>query len=107
MQAELLCFDRHCRARFPIDAVLYNCPACGSLLEASLTGPRPDASALKQTWRERRMCNSKLDQSGVWRYRELLPFDDSLAHVVSLREGNTPLLDAGHAAAYGGLDRLT
>ncbi len=107
MQAELLCFNRHCHARFPIDAVLYNCPECGSLLEAALTGPQPDAAALKQTWRERRMCNTKLDQSGVWRYRELLPFDDSLAHVVSLREGNTPLLDSAGAAGYGGLDRLT
>jgi threonine synthase len=47
-----------------------------------------------------------LDQSGVWRYRELFPFLDDFDHVVTLREGNTPLLDAPRAASYAGLDRL-
>ena len=51
------------------------------------------------------MCNTPLDQSGVWRYRECLPFD-ALERAVTLREGNTPLLDAPRAAQYGGLDRL-
>jgi threonine synthase len=37
----------------------------------------------------------------------MFPFLDNLAHVVTLREGNTPLLDAPRAAAYGGLARLT
>ena len=41
----------------------------------------------------------------MWRYRELFPFLDDVAHVVTLREGNTPLLDGPIAAAYGGLDR--
>jgi len=107
MRAELVCFNRECRARYAIDAVLYNCTACGGLLEAELAGGALDAAALKQTWRERRMCNVPGDQSGVWRYRELLPFDDGLECVVTLREGNTPLLDAPRAAEYGGLDRLT
>ncbi len=53
------------------------------------------------------MSNVPLDQSGVWKYRELFPFLDSDRHAVSLREGNTPLLDAPRAAAYGGLDHLT
>ena len=52
------------------------------------------------------MSNSALDQSGVWRYRELLPFEEYAKHAVSLREGNTPLLEAPVAARYGGLDRL-
>ena len=34
----------------------------------------PMPLALKRTWRERRMSNAPLDQSGVWRYRELFPF---------------------------------
>src|SRR5581483_7492312 len=58
------------------------------------------------TWRERRMCNVPLDQSGVWRYREMIPFLDDYSAVVTLREGNTPLLDAPRAAEYGGLERL-
>ena len=62
---------------------------------------------LKRTFRERRTSNAPLDQSGVWRYRELFPFLDDLRHVVTLREGNTPLLDGPIAAKYGGLDRIT
>ena len=68
---------------------------------------RLDVATLKDTWRERRKNNNSLDQSGVWRYRELIGFLDDYSHVVSLREGNTPLLDARKAAQYGGLDRLT
>jgi threonine synthase len=53
------------------------------------------------------MDNSPLCQSGVWRYREMFPFLDDLRHVITLREGNTPLLDGPRAAAYGGLAHLT
>ena len=35
MPAELICFNRNCRARFPITEVIYNCPLCGGLLEAA------------------------------------------------------------------------
>src|SRR4029079_2469399 len=58
-------------------------------------------------FRERRMSNDPLDQSGVWRYRELFPFLDDYAHVFTLRKGNTPFLDGPIASAYGGLDRIT
>jgi len=57
-------------------------------------------------WRARRASNAPLDQSGVWRYREAIAFLDDYAGVVTLREGNTPLLPAPGAAAYGGLDAL-
>ena len=53
------------------------------------------------------MSNAPIDQSGVWRYREFLPFLDDYSSVVTLREGSTPLLDAPGAAEYGHLDRLT
>ncbi len=107
MTSELACFEPRCRARFPITAVIYNCPKCGGLLEVVYPDRRFDPAMLKKTWRERRMSNSKLDQSGVWRYREAVPFLESYETVVSLREGNTPLLEAPRAAAYGGLDHLT
>jgi threonine synthase len=107
MPAELICFSPQCRARFDITEVLYNCPRCGGLLEAVYPGWSYDAAALKKLWRERRMSNLPLDQSGVWRYREIIPFLAESDRVVSLREGNTPLLDAPRAASYAGLDRLT
>jgi threonine synthase len=106
MVPSLICFEPACRAGFPITEVLYNCPVCGGLLETRYEGLTLDAPGLKRVWRERRMSNLPLDQSGVWRYRELTPFLDSDRHIVTLREGNTPLLDAPRAAAYGGLDRI-
>jgi threonine synthase len=106
MPAELSCFAEKCRARFAITDVLYNCPHCGGLLEAVYDPPEQSALMLKRIWRERRLSNAPLDQSGVWRYREFIPFLSSYNCVVTLREGNTPLLEAKHAAEYGGLDRL-
>jgi threonine synthase len=106
MTAELVCFEPKCRARYAITEVIYNCPRCGGLLEADYPGWQPEA-ALKKTWRERRLSNAALDQSGVWRYREAVPFLDRYEQVVTLREGNTPLLEAARAAAWAGLERLT
>ena len=107
MPAELTCFDDRCRARFPITEVIYNCPRCGGLLEVAYPPPAAAPAALKRTWRERRVSNAPLEQSGVWRYREIIPFLESFARVVTLREGNTPLLPAPQAASYAGLDALT
>ena len=70
------------------------------------SGQRPPVNVLKTLWRGRRTSNAPLDQSGVWRYREMIPFLDSYDSVVTLREGNTPLLPGAKAAQYGGLDHL-
>jgi threonine synthase len=105
-QAELKCFERTCEARFPINDVLYNCPKCGGLIEVVYSGAQIGAVDLKQVFRERRMSIRPLDASGVWRYRELLPFLENYADVVTLREGDTPLLESTIAARYGGLDRI-
>jgi threonine synthase len=105
--AELVCFHQGCRARYAITEVLYNCPQCGGLMEAAYGSPLAEPEVLKALFRGRRTSNAALDQSGVWRYRELFPFLDDDRHVVTLREGNTPLLDGPIAAKYGGLDRIT
>jgi threonine synthase len=83
--------------------VIYACTRCGGLLEADAGSPGP---GLERTWRTRRASNDPVDQSGVWRYRELLPPFDP-AHITTLREGQTPLLPAPRAAQYAGLDALT
>src|ERR1041384_1063223 len=106
MSAQVACFEERCRARWDITEVIYNCPKCGGLLEAVYPDAPAPASELKKRWRERRMSNAPLDQSGVWRYREFIPFLGEADRVVSLREGDTPLLDAPRAAQYGGLDRI-
>ncbi len=101
--ANLVCIHPSCAARFPLDEVIYTCPRCGALLEVS--PPEPLDPALKRVWRERRMSNAAEDRSGVWRYRELLPFAD-MSRIVTLAEGNTPVLDAPRAARYAGLEAL-
>lgn len=106
MRSFLACFNAGCSAEYPVTEVIYNCPKCGGLLEVRYTGPRTEPWTLKQIWRERRMSNHPLDQSGVWRYREMFPFLDDESHVVTLREGNTPILDGAMAAGYAGVDRI-
>jgi threonine synthase len=106
MPAGLACFEQPCRARLPIDQAIYNCPRCGGLLEVVYDEPPGAPERLRALWRERRLSNAPLDASGVWRFRELLPFLTDYRDVVTLREGNTPLLEAPQAAAYGGLESL-
>ncbi len=106
MPAELVSIAHPDAERFPLNEVIYTSPVSGSLLEIQITGARAEPAALKRLWRERRMSNLPLDRSGVWRYRELLPFWPDFSHVVTLSEGNTPVLDAPLAARYAGLDAL-
>src|ERR1035438_8048271 len=106
MTAELICFDERCRSRYPITELIYNCPRCGGLLEATYSKQALSAGELKTLWRARRTSNAPLDQSGVWRYREFIPFLPDYERVVTLREGSTPILDGCLAAEYGGLERL-
>ena len=79
MQPSLICIAPACRASFSINEVIYNCPKCGGLLEAKYDFSDIDVHLLKRVWRERRMENNPLDQSGVRRYRELFPFGLTVA----------------------------
>jgi threonine synthase len=103
MSAQLVAIEHPETELFSLDEVIYTSPVSGSLLEIQLTEGLPDAASLKRLWRERRMSNDPLDRSGVWRYRELLPFWPDFRNVVTLSEGNTPVLDAPHAAEFAGL----
>jgi threonine synthase len=91
----------------------FRCAQCGDLFEVEYPGwserrghDRPNPGALKWLWRERRCSAESLDQSGVWRFREMLPILDNLGNAVSLREGNTPLYHLPRAAKALGIDRL-
>ena len=91
----------------------FRCALCGDLFEVEYAGwsartgtNRPNPGALKWLWRERRCSSELLDQSGVWRFREVLPILDSYGNAVTLREGNTPLYVLTRAAARLGIDQL-
>jgi threonine synthase len=105
--AEQRCLDPACNARFGLNERLYVCTSCGGLLEVVLkTGTATDSKALRAVWTNRLASFAARDRSGVWRYRELLPFAAD-AKIVTLAEGNTPLYDAPVSAAYCGLHSLT
>ena len=88
----------------------FRCARCGDLLEvdysAAWAGRLWDSAALRRLWRERKMSQEPLDASGVWRFRELLPPPDEWSHVVTLREGNTPVYELPRSARSAGVDRL-
>lgn len=66
---------------------------------------QPNPSALRWLWQERRSSTVGVDQSGVWRFRDLLPIVED-SNVVTLREGNTPLYELPRAAKAIGLDSI-
>jgi threonine synthase len=87
----------------------FRCSQCGNLLEITDPSWKSDklcAADLKSIWHQRRSSNLPLDLSGVWRFRELLPAPQSERHVITLREGNTPLYELLRCSRSTGVPRL-
>lgn len=95
-----------CHRRYSTDRAQYRCLACGELLDVVYDFPVKDPEELKTRWQQRRLSDDPIDVSGVWRYRELIPFYRDTSNIVTYPEGNTPLVDAPRSAAYAGLRRL-
>ncbi|HEY6184460.1 MAG TPA: threonine synthase [Terriglobales bacterium] len=87
-----------------------NCVKCGDLLEVVFPHPggaseKLNAATLKAIWRERRSSPLPQDQSGVWRFREVLPpLGKDLP--ITLREGNTPLYELSLCSRITGVKQL-
>jgi threonine synthase len=103
MDATLQCIT--CAATLPTDEIAYTCAVCGGLLEVAYDGTPGDPEELKRAFRERRCSDEAVDRSGVWRFRELIPFADA-DDIVTLGEGNTPLWNAPASARWAGMERL-
>ncbi len=100
------CIESACGARFALNEQLYVCSVCGGLLDVVREGAADsNAEELRDIWHRRLASFDPRDRSGVWRYRELLPFAAD-APIVSLAEGNTPLYDAPRSADYCKLSSL-
>ena len=99
------CIGASCGATYGLTDRVYVCSGCGGPLEIEVAlQSHADGATLRETWRSRRASLDVKDRSGVWRYRELLPFDPG--EIVTLFEGNTPLYDAPRCAEYCGVDAL-
>lgn len=100
------CIEPKCRASYGLTESLYVCSLCGGLLDINWTEtPDTHPSELRTLWRDRMTSFEAHNQSGVWRFRELLPFTTD-APIVTLNEGNTPVYDAPRSALYCGIDSL-
>ena len=101
------CINDSCQEEFDIGRKLYQCPSCSDLLDIIKTYQDLDPQKLKDLFRRRTASTDPLDVSAVWRYRELLPFEEKdLVHVVTMGEGNNPILEMPRCAEYAGLNRL-
>jgi threonine synthase len=99
------CIEPDCQTEYGIDERLYVCSRCGGLLDVVLRDTVADADSLRELWRARKSSLDVRDRSGVWRFREFLPFAEDV-EVVSLGEGNTPLYEAPRSADYCRLSHL-
>ncbi len=110
------CIAPDCRATYSLDDVLFACRTCGSLLDVRYDWSKCEVPKSLSFFDSRRTVTStpsdgprglkpaaQVNQSGVWRFRELLPFapfDD----LVTVGEGRTILQQADDLAARIGVE---
>lgn len=82
------------------------CVSCGAPVELVVDRPVARGGELRALWTARRASIEPADRSGVWRFRELLPPVASLSDIVTLGEGNTPVLRGLLTARYADVPNL-
>jgi len=97
------CFSG-CNVRHSLEEIVYRCEECGGLLEV-----RHDIAALKEKsaaeWRS--LLDSRLGrQSGVWSKKEMVLPELRDASIVSLGEGNSPLIRSDAFARLLGVESI-
>jgi len=103
------CIEEGCRARYPINSLIYRCKKCGALLEVQHDMKelaRYDARHWIKLFEDRYKSTQWPYGSGVWGKKEwVLPeLDDD--NIVSLYEGGTNLFWAERLGKQLGLDEL-
>ncbi len=98
------CIDPHCGGTADLADTAFQCPTCGGLVDVAYDWDRlPVPASLRHfeaKWANR---TDPLDFSGVWRFRELLPFAPE-RHITTVGEGQTLCQRADPVAAYAGLN---
>jgi threonine synthase len=99
----------NCSGDYSLDAIIYNCPQCGALLEV-----RHDLEALRQKsaaeWKEifaqRYRSNVSPYNSGIWGKKEWVNPQIANENIVSLGEGGAHLFHAARFGKWIGLEKL-
>ncbi len=102
------CINPACLATFGVDEVHVSCNRCGSLLDIKYDWSRlPVPKSLnyfEHRWATKGSeVDGRLDFSGVWRFRELMPYFRSEAEIVTIGEGRTMLQNATLLARHIGM----
>ncbi len=98
------CLATGCGATFAIDEALFSCPKCGELLDVVYDWDRlPVPKKLQEFEAKWAARLDPLNFSGVWRFRELLPFAPPEL-VVTIGEGQTLLQRACKVGRYVGVN---
>ena len=98
------CINPACGGTAAVDATAFLCPRCGGLLDVAYDWDRLAPPRSLADFDAKGACRSDpLCVSGVWRFRELLPFARP-EHVLTIGEGQTILQRADAVAAYVGLE---
>lgn len=105
-RAYLKCIDAACGRVHPIEWTAPKCAACGDQLDVSYEFDAASIDELRRCWRDRLSSEAAIDRSGVWRFRELLPFLRPGVHPITLCEGHTPLIEAPRTGRWAGGVRL-
>lgn len=96
------CIRPSCGATYSVNKVIFACPKCGDLLDVcydwSRLTPPAHLADIERRWTRRL---DSLDFSGVWRFRNLLPFAPDEA-IITLGEGQTILQQADLVAEFVG-----
>lgn len=95
-------------ATFALDDVIFRCRQCGALLDVRYDWNRVEVPSSLRAFDTRSTAvghdpESRANASGVWRFRELLPFAP-LEDLVTIGEGKTVLQQADQLAAQIGVD---
>src|SRR4051794_19963536 len=106
--AHQLCINPDCAATYDIGEAKVACTRCGSLLDikydwSRLPVPR-SLGYFEHRWATKGLTGTgHLDFSGVWRFRELMPFYRTEDDVVTVGEGRTVLQQADLLAQRMGM----
>ena len=89
------CINPDCAGTFGLDEVIFGCPKCGALLDIEYDWDRLEVPKTLRFFEDRWGTKGftgqgQLDFSGVWRFRELLPFAPA-DQIVTIGEGRTLL----------------